>query len=53
MSNNKINYDEIIKELKNLVKFSSMGQGLVKFYNTWIEDNKLYLVVIFYKKRKN
>ena len=41
----------IIKEIQNLVKFSTYRCGLIKFYNSWIEDSKLYIVV--HKKKKN
>lgn len=40
----KVHQENIIKEVQSLVKFSTYGYGLLKFYNVWMEDSKLYLV---------
>ncbi|KAL4455393.1 hypothetical protein ABPG74_012545 [Tetrahymena malaccensis] len=36
--------ERIFKEVQSLVQFSSYGFGILKFYNVWMEDSKLYLV---------
>lgn len=46
--------NQVLKEAQALASLSALDENpfIVRYYNTWVEDGKLYLVVIIVKNTK-